>query len=167
VHEDGFAGELGDPQHLTHGVPAVWVAQQGRRQLDADERSGQQLGEPIQVRLPRRDRRPGREVARQVERGAVPGVDERARLPSRQRLDPERGREADAGEPDPCLAVLLDAPADLVVARPDLVRRRPLGDQLPVTEVRRARAASERLEERLRPQVLMQVDRHHDTPFLE
>ena len=86
-----------------HGVPAVRMAQQRGGQLHPDERSAQQLGEPGQVRLLRRDRRPGREVARQVERGAVPGVDERACLLPRQRLDPEGAERLTHASPMPAL----------------------------------------------------------------
>ena len=103
VHEHRLAGELGDPEHLTDGVPARrpgWPARSAGSCTPTNEPASSSVEPGRGPGPPAGTEAHGREVRRQLERTPVPGVDQRAGLVSRQRLDPERGGEADAGQPD-------------------------------------------------------------------
>ena len=159
VDEDRLAGELGGQQHARGPLPRERGEQVGGRQLEADEpvvgeqgaqrgRSGSSAGTEAQAR----------KWSGELADAAVPGVDQRLGLGTRQRLDPQRSGEADAGRAHPRLAVHRDPRLDVVACRVHVVRRFAVGVQRPAAQVRRPGAGAQPVDELVGPQVLVHVE---------
>lgn len=104
------------------------------------------------------DRAPHPERLAECEDAVVPGGEQRLRLGARQRLDAERARQGDERAVDPVGAQL--RPAAVGIVRAGLEPRGGLAfeHEHAVAEERRLRAVLEGGEERLGPEVLVNVD---------
>ncbi|MBB3731061.1 hypothetical protein [Nonomuraea dietziae] len=129
----------------------------GRGDLQPCEAAVEVGGQPGRVDVAVAGRRPRAERLGQLQRALVVGVDERPGLLGRQELDAQRAGEGDQRE------LQVRGVASVVVGGVDLVRRLAVQDQGPAVEVGRARPGAQRLDERRRPQVLMDIDAHGHT----
>jgi hypothetical protein len=115
----------------------------------------QQGFQPGDIGLEQIDGRPGPERRREVRGPVVPGAEQRGVA---EFFDAERARQRHGGERRTGVPFERDPLADLVRRRIHVVRRLGRGVQRPAVEVRRLAARPQPLHERLRPEVLVNVD---------
>jgi hypothetical protein len=146
VEQGGAAGE------------PVGVRQRGGGELEAGEALAEGLGGRVGV--DRADVRGGPGAERRGQRGGalVVGVQQRTGLVRRQRLDAERRGQRDERAAEAVGAGQLRAGRDVVVLGVDREGRLTVEIESPLFEVRRSGAGAERGEERLGPEVLVDVD---------
>jgi hypothetical protein len=143
-----------------NAIDRVGCRERGGREREAHRAAVEERVGVACSRAVERDRAPHAERLAEAEDAVVPSVEERLRLRTGQRLDPERAREAHERTVDPVRAQRGTA-ADGVVRRGVERGGRLAGQhELAAVQKRRRRPLFESGQKWVGPQVLMNVDTH-------
>jgi hypothetical protein len=146
-------------------APAVagLVGQRGRRQLKPDEPPVEQPGEAGRIDLGQARRGPAGERPAQPGDPVVVGAQQRPGVRRVQVLDAQRAGQADYGQADAVAGGQRGPARHVVIGRVDGERRLPGRDQRPAVEPRRPGPPPQFLDQRARPDMLVDID-VHDAP---
>jgi hypothetical protein len=160
MNEHGRLPPLEGGQHVGHAGQSRLTRERGGGQAHAERAAVQQRLDGL------RDGRAGPQAERisELEDPIVEGIEERLRLVGAERLDAERERWRDGDEVEPVAVGLQRAPDGVMIGQGDS-RRRLAGElQRPlraVAQQARGRGATrEHAQQRLGPEVLMEVKAH-------
>ncbi len=160
MHEQGPATCLERLQEWGHALVPGGVEERRRGQAQTDEPEFELPDEQRRIDGSEARGRPRAERSRECERALVIGGEQLGALVRGQELDPERARQRYHWHIEAVALCLRHPEAGVMLRRIHRVVRLARQLERPSPEARRTPAGTERVDERGRPQVLVDVDVH-------
>ena len=170
VDEQRRAATLQAREHRAQAREPLDAGERAGGQRDADAAAIERAVDVVGVGAVERERAPHAEGLAERERALVVGVEQRLRLRARERLDPERAREAHERAVEAVAAHELGPARGRLGGEIDhvgpLAREEQHGQPVLVAHERKLAALGERLHERLGPEMLVDIGLHRCSALL-